>query len=184
MVVEFWRHLNVDTGDTADEEAKVRRKVEELRREQARMLELRRKDTEGFVDDEIFLAQLAPVKTLYDEKRRALAVLEEQRRNKDDASLVEERIVEMCQQVSAGLENLDFWGKRRVLEAFGVKVHVNRDDFRMVMEMSPEITTIGQTSGCLSNSKYSFVIVELEEVVVQKRPRVVEFVPVDRGGDL
>jgi hypothetical protein len=47
----------------------------------------------------------------------------------------------------------------------------------------PQVTT-GRTSGCLSNSKYSFVIVELEEVVVQKRPRVVEFVPVDRGGDL
>ena len=111
VVAEFWSHLNVDTGDTADEEAKVRREVEELRREQARMLELRRKDTEGLFDDEIFLAQLAPVKALYDEKRRALAVLEEQRRNKDDASLVEERIVEMCQQVSAGLEDLDFWGR-------------------------------------------------------------------------
>ena len=75
VVAEFWRHLNVDT---ADEEAKVRREVEELRRKQASMLELRRKDTEGPVDDDIFLAQLAPVKALYDEKQWELALLEEQ----------------------------------------------------------------------------------------------------------
>ena len=74
--------------------------------------------------------------------------------------------------------------KRPVSATFGVNVAATREETSMSMVVGPEITTIGQTLGCLSNSKYSFVIVELEEVVVQKRPRVVEFVPVDRGGDL
>ena len=171
-------------GNTAEEKAKLRREVGRLGREQARLLSLRLKDEENLIDDEIFFGQLAPVKALYDEKQRAIAKLEEQERNNDDAALVESRIVEMCRVASSKLDHLDFQGKRALMTAFGVKVHVIRDDFRLEVEVSPEVTTIGQTWGCLSSSKYSFVIVELEEVVVQKRPRVVEFVPVDRGGDL
>ena len=82
---------------------------------------------------------------IQDEKQRALALLEEQERSRDDAALDQGRIVEMCERVSSKLDGLDFQGKRAVMEAFGVKIHVIRDDFRLVMEVSPEVTTIEQT---------------------------------------
>ena len=97
---------------------------------------------------------------------------------------MERHIVGHCQVLSRKLEDLDFEGKRSVFGAFCLKVDPTREDISITVVVDPVFLTIEQTLGCLSNSKYSFVIVELEEVVVQKRPRVVEFVPVDRGGDL
>ena len=111
-------------------------------------------------------------------------MLEEQLRHKDDSAEVERRIFAVCREVSERLDNLDYEGKRATFAAFSTKVEATRDDMSMTVAVDPKVTTIGQTLGYSSNSKYSFVIVELEEVVVQKMPRVVEFVPVDRGGDL
>ena len=147
LVAELRRHLEGGVGDTADEQAKLRREAGELRREQARLLSLRQKDEDGLIDDELILGQLAPLRALFDEKQRALAALEEQEqeRNRDDTALIESRIVEMCQGVSSKLDDMDFQGKRALLEAFGVKVQATREDFQLVVEVSPEVTTIGQT---------------------------------------
>ena len=145
IVSELHSRFESGSGNTAAEKARLVREVQELGREQARLLGLRQKDKEGLIDEEILLSQLAPVKALSDEKRRALAELEEQESARDDAALMERRIVEVCEKVSSKLETLDFDGKRELLGAFRAKVHATRDEFRVVLEVSPELTTTGQT---------------------------------------
>ena len=145
LVADVRSRFETGVGNTAEEKSKLRSEMDRLQREQARLLGLRQKDEENLIDDEILLGQLAPVRALYDEKLRALAELEKQERSNDDAALIESRIVKMCQKASANLEDLDFQGKRALMRSFGVKVHVNVDDFRLVVEVSPEVTTIGQT---------------------------------------
>ena len=145
LVAELRRHLEGGAGATSEEKFKIGREVAELMREETLLLVLRQKDTEGLIDENIFFGQFAPVRAIQDEKQRALALLEEQERSRDDAALDQGRIVEMCERVSSKLDGLDFQGKRAVMEAFGVKIHVIRDDFRLVMEVSPEVTTIEQT---------------------------------------
>ena len=118
------------------------------------------------------------MKALTDEKERALRVLEDQRKRKDDAAEVERRVVERCREFSDSLDGLDGKGKRAVLSAFGVQVQASKDDLRITLSISPECTTIGQTSACSSSSVYSFVIADLKEVISwDGRQKVVEFVP-------
>ena len=106
-----------------------------------------------------------------------MVLLEEQERNKDDAAEVERRIVGQCRKLARKLDTFDFDGKRATFAAFGMKVEATREDVSIMVDLDPEFTTIEQTLASLSGSKYSFVIVELKEVVVKKRPRVVEWVP-------
>ena len=59
------------------------------------MLEQRQKD---YIDQELMERQTGPVKALCDEKERALRVLEEPQRFKDDAAEMERRIVDQCKK--------------------------------------------------------------------------------------
>ena len=72
-------------------------------------------------------------------------------------------------------EKLDLTGillKRRAPCLYGGSPLIARHPVR-----KGPVATTEQTLASLSGSKYSFVIVELKEVVVKKRPRVVEWVP-------
>ena len=145
-----------------------------LRGQQKRLLELFQK---AYIDEELLEGQIGPLKALTDEKESALRVLEDQQRCNDDATEVERRIVEACREVFKKLDALDFEGKRATFSAFGVKVQATCDEMSITVVVDQKVTTTAQTWECSSNSKYSFVIVELKEVVVQKMPRVVEYVP-------
>ena len=173
-----------DPGDSADEIPSLKREIRDLAGQHVRLLEQRGKN---LIDQDIPERHIGPAQSLCDAKRELLSALEEQQRMRDNAAEIRGRIAGYCRQLEPKLANLDFDGKRALLGAFGVQVEAPREDVTITVVIYPQfdnLTTIARTLGCLSNSKYSFVIVELEEVVVQKRPRVVEFVPVDRGGDL
>ena len=94
-------------------------------------------------------SQAAPIKELSDEKERELRVLEEQERLQDDAADMERRVVERCREFSDSLDDLDGWGKRAVLSAFGVQVRASKDDLLITLRVSPECTTIGRTLALL-----------------------------------
>jgi hypothetical protein len=102
--------------------------------------------------------QIGPVKSLCDEKERALRILEEQQRFQDDAAEMELRIVEQCRELSRRLENLDFEGKRGVFAAFGLMVEATREGVSITVVVDPEFTTIAQTSASPSNWRYTLVL--------------------------
>ena len=130
-----------------------RRISEALLNPEVLVAELRRHFKTGSGD-----TQIGPVKALCDEKERALRVLEDQQRFKDDAAQMERRIAGLCRKLSRRLENLDFEGKRSLFAAFGLKVEATRDDVSITVVVDPEFTTIGQTSalprGCSPRSRW------------------------------
>ena len=85
------------------------------------------------------------MKALSDEMERALRVLEEQLRHKDDAAEMERRIVEQCEWLCRKLEHLDFEGGRSLFDAFGMKVDATREDISITLVVDPRVTTIGRT---------------------------------------
>ena len=138
LVAELRRQFKTGDGDTGREMAKLRPDIRDLKSEPLRLLEQRQKD---YIDQDLLDLQTGPVKALCDEKGRALRVLEEQQRLKDDAADMERRIVERCRK----LENLSFEGKRSMFAAFGLKVEATREDVSITIIVGPEFTTTGQT---------------------------------------
>ena len=63
------------------------------------------------------------------------------------------------------------------MAAFGAKVEATKKELPITVVVDPNVTTIGRTWACFSGSRYSFLIVELKEVVLQNRPRIVDWVP-------
>ncbi len=81
----------------------------------------------------------------------------------------------MCREVSKRLDGLDFEGKRAT---FGARVQATREDMSMTVVVDPKVTTTARTSASSSNSVYSFVVVDLKEVVhYAGGQKVIEFVP-------
>ena len=174
LFAELRHHLETGEGDLGEEMSRLRRDIADLKKQQRRLLEQRQKD---FIDQEILESQIGPVKALCDEKERSLRVLEEQQKQRDDEDAAEARIKEFCDRLAAKLPGLDFDGKRATLAAFGVKVLATVTELSVTVVVDPNVTTIEQTLAYSTGSLYSFVFAELEEVVVQKRPRLVEWVP-------
>ena len=117
---------------------------------------------------------------LANELRMAKAIIvvwEEQQRHRDDASEIGRRVPGVCRKVSGQLDILDTEGRRDIYTTFGVKIQASLDELLIVVDVSENCTTTGRTLECPSGSKYSFVIVELKEVVLRARPRVVDWVP-------
>ena len=85
---------------------------------------------------------------------------------------------EICQKVSHRLDNLDTEGRRAIYAAFGVSVQASREELLITIVVSENCTTTGQTLASSSNSVYSFVVVDLKEVVhYAGGQKVIEFVP-------
>ncbi len=99
--------------------SKLRREIRDLKARQMRLIN-QLGDPEA--DQELLKQSMRPVKVLCDEKERALRVLEEQKRLKDDAADVECRIVAQCGKLAERVETLDFEGQRSLFAAFGMKV--------------------------------------------------------------
>ena len=94
MVAELQDLFATGGGDIGEEIASLKRERLDLKGQQRRLLELFQK---AYIDDDLLEAQIGPLKALSDEKERALRVLEEQLRHKDDAAEMERRIVEQCE---------------------------------------------------------------------------------------
>lgn len=143
LVSELRDHFATGGGDLGKEMASLRREILDLKGQQKRLLKLYRKD---FVDQDLLAGENGPLMALTEEKERALRVLEDQQRYKDDVSKVEGRIFDACREIAKKLDTLDFEGKRATLAAFGVKVQATREDMSMTVVVDPKVTTIVQTS--------------------------------------
>ena len=75
LASEIRKHVTMGTGNLEEERTKLRREIQDLKAQQARLLEQRQKD---FIDQEILESRIMPVKILCDEKERSLIALEEQ----------------------------------------------------------------------------------------------------------
>ena len=145
LAAELEGHLLDGVGDTSREIASLKREVRKLVEQQGRLMDQRGNE---LIDQEILESRFAPLKALYDEKRRSLQVLQEQQRLRDDASVVRERTEEYCRQLEEKLEDLDFDARRALLGVFGVRVEASRDDVSMTV-VHPKVTTIARTLASL-----------------------------------
>ena len=114
MVAELQDLFATGGGDIGQEIASLKRERLDLKGQQSRLLELFQKT---YIDEDLLEGQIGPLKALSDEKERALRVLEDQLRHKDDAAEVERRIVAVCREVSERLDNLEYEGKRATFAA-------------------------------------------------------------------
>ena len=142
LIAELQDHFATGGGDLGREMESLRRDILDLKGQQKRLIDLYQK---AHIDQDLLEGQIGPLKALCDEKERALRVLEDQQRLKDDASEVEHRIIEVCRKVSDKLDTLDSEGKRATFAAFGVKVQATRDEMSMTVVVDPKVTTIGRT---------------------------------------
>ena len=102
----------------------------------------------NLINQGILERQIGTVKTLCDAKRELLSTLEEQRRMRDNAAEIPDRIADYCRQLEPKLANSDFNGKRALLSAFGVRVQATRDDVTITVFFDPRLddyTTIART---------------------------------------
>ena len=158
MVAELQDLFANGGGDIGEEIASLQREIRELRGQQRRLLELFQK---AYIDEDLLAGQIGPLKALSDEKERALGVLEDQLRQKDDAAEVERRIIAVCREVSKRLDSLDYEGKRATFAAFGAKVEATRENMSMTVVVDPKVTTvttIEQTLASVSNWSYTVVL--------------------------
>ncbi len=142
LIAELQHHFATGEGDLGGKMADLRREIADLKGQQRRLIEMRQK--EGF-DLEIVETQLGPVKALCDEKEASLRLLEEQQRQRDDAAEAGERIAAFCKRLAEGIDDLDLYGKRAMLAAFGVRVEATREEVSITIVVDPNVTTIART---------------------------------------
>ena len=150
--------------------------------------QLRKKDREiqtltvqrakGLIRQSMFEKLLAPMNLGRDQLEEELALLLRQKGDIEDLGRVEEAIRTAFMRYSDALDDLDGAGLTTLLRLLQVRMTILPGRRVLVTGViDAGLLTIEQTLASLSGGKYSFVIVELKEVVVKKRPRVVEWVP-------
>ena len=87
-----------------------------------------------------------------EENERALKILEEQQKNRDDAAMAEDRVAEYCRKFSEGLDDLDQEGRRAVFSAFGAKFTATRDELQVSITVDPAVTAMSPTTCCRGSS--------------------------------
>ena len=142
VIAELKDHLETGGGDLGQAMKGLEKEVRDLKGQQRRLMELWQKD---MIDMELLEGQIAPLKTLCEEKEQELRVLEEQQRGRDDAAELESRIIGLCQQFSDKLDQMDFDGKRATLAAFSAKVNASREELSITMVADPKFTSIVRT---------------------------------------
>ena len=132
-----------DDGTQKREIRRLEREVNELERQQSRLMAERGKD---HIDEKLLENQIAPVKLLCDEKKEALKTLEEQKEKREQAADAEALIREYCSEIAKSLDNIDKEGKRQVLAAFGVIVEATKKDLVVTMAVDPAVTITSPSS--------------------------------------
>ena len=158
LISDLREHLSTGDGDLGARMEEMRREIADLKLQQRRLMELLQKDEKGEIDVEILMTQLGPLKALCDEKESSLRVLEEQRKQNDDADEAAERVARYCQALSDKLDDLDFEGKRATLAAFGVRFEATRKTLSITVTVDPNCTTIAHTLGSSPNRQYTFKV--------------------------
>ena len=97
LVAELQDHFDSGGGDLGDQMKALQRDIQKLKNRESKLIGLYGDDR---IDLEALESQIAPIKALSDEKKKALLVLEEQQRQRDDAGELDRRVREVCQNVS------------------------------------------------------------------------------------
>lgn len=133
----------------------LRREIADLKLQQRRLMESLQKDEKGQIDVGILMTQLGPLKALCDEKESSLRVLEEQRKQDDDAA---ERVARYSQALSDKLDDLDLDGKRATLTAFGVRFEATRKAPSITVTVDQNCTTIEHTWASVLNGSHTLFV--------------------------
>ena len=144
LIAELRSHFETGGGNLGQAMADLRGEILDLKTQQRRLMELWQKD---MIDMGLLEGQIAPLKSLCDEKEQDLRVLEEQQKVRDDGAEMEGRISELCQRFAEKLDGMDFEEKRATLGAFSVKVLASRDELSISLIVDPNVVTTEQTWG-------------------------------------
>ena len=147
LIRDLQQYLDQGDGNIGEEIARLQREIAHLRRQEANFAALAKNPD---FDLEIVAAQNAPVLALRRELQRTLKTLEDQQGLRDEAADVQAQFAEYCQTIAKNIDAvIDFDRRRQTLAAFGVKVWATKRDAKIVAYVSPEVTTIAQTSASL-----------------------------------
>jgi site-specific DNA recombinase len=138
-------HVDTGEGDTGEEMKKLQRERGDLKGQENKLLEEHLKTVFG---SELIESKAAQVRLALEENERALKILEEQQKNRDDAAMAEDRVAEYCRKFSEGLDDLDQEGRRAVFSAFGAKFTATRDELQVSITVDPAVTAMSPTTPC------------------------------------
>ena len=143
VLAELEEFLETGEGDIGEKISDLNRKIQECRKKEARFLAL---FGDREIDQDLLKKQVEPVKAYRDECESSLAQLEKQRKLDMSADRLRAFVEERCRELSEGLDDMDFQGKKALLGALGVQVVAVRGEVSITMTVSGKGTTIGRTS--------------------------------------
>ena len=143
VMAEIEQFLNTGQGDLTQPMADLQRKVRDCRSREGRFLTL---FGDAVIDEDALRSQIAPVQELRRECELQLDELKRQRQLAQSADRVRDQILETCNDLAQGVDDLDYDGKRRMLGVLDVKAEAQPGEVSMTMTLSGKSTTIGRTS--------------------------------------
>ena len=145
IIADLLSNMGTGNGEVGDEKKRVETELRKLGGEEMCLAELRRKD---IMRIEVVEDQMGKLNTSRRELELQLKELSGQERLAEDVSKIEGRIRSYCERLCERLDDLDFDGKRAVLGAFGVQVHVKGDDWWMTAMIDPGFMVNDQAQTC------------------------------------
>ena len=143
VLSELEEFLKGGEGDISDEVTDLKKKIEECRKKESRLLGL---FGEGQIDQDLLMKQVGPVKVYREECERTLARIESQRETALNADEVRELVRERCRELADGLDDLDYDGKCALMHALDVQAVAVRGEVEIWIVVSGKCTTTEHTS--------------------------------------
>ena len=143
VLSELEEFLKGGEGDISEEVTDLKKKIEECRKKESRLLGL---FGDGHIDQDLLMKQVGPVKVYREECERTLARIESQRETALKADEVRELVRERCRELADGLDDLDYDGKCALMHALDVQVVAVRGEVEIWIIVSGKCTTTGHTS--------------------------------------
>ena len=142
VLAELEEFLETGEGDIGGKISELNRKIRECRKTEARFLAL---FGDGEIDQDLLKKQVEPVKAYRDECESSLAQLENQRKLDMSSDRLRSFVEERYRELSEGLDDMDYQGKRALLGALGVQVVAVRGEVSITMTVSGKGTTSRHT---------------------------------------
>ncbi len=144
LMADLEEHFDTGGGDVGPEIRDLKKAVGECEKQESRLREVFSRDHEYELDQ--LMRDLAPIRVMRSEHQRELERLERQREVAGSADECKALVQAKLEELSVGLEELDFDGKRQVMGALDMKVKAVLGDVSMSIVVGFNPTTIGRTS--------------------------------------
>ena len=142
VMAEIEQFLDTGQADLTELMADLQRKVRDCRSREGRFLTL---FGDAVIDEDALRSQIAPVQELRRECELQLDELKRQRQLAQSADRVRDQILETCNDLAQGVDDLDYDGKRRMLGVLDVKAEPRPGEVSMTMTLSGKSTTTEHT---------------------------------------